>query len=107
MVTTINMLGSQCMGSILVSAYPSKDTDIIRSELLYTELETSLRVKLDNVESDYPDFDEYLYNLGNLEHNPYELISFCRLNMKILHIDKWTTKSKIFSTGNINFLYVK
>lgn len=27
----------------------------------------------DNIESDYPGYDEYQYNLAEINHNPYEL----------------------------------
>ncbi len=32
--------------------------------------------KVDNIESYYPNYDEYRYNVAGIGHNPYELISY-------------------------------
>ena len=52
------------------------DQDINQAELTYTEWETDLQMEIDRVESDRPAYDEYRYNLGAIEHNPYVLMGY-------------------------------
>lgn len=42
----------------------------------YTEWETDLQMEIDRVESDRPGYDEYRYNLGAIEHDPYVLMGY-------------------------------
>ena len=43
---------------------------------LFTEKEMELQNKIDRIETDYPGYDEYDYNLGAIGHDPYTLISY-------------------------------
>ena len=47
-----------------------------RAELTYTEWETDLQMEIGPVESDRPGYDEYRYNLGAIEHDPYVLMGY-------------------------------
>lgn len=62
--------------SILGTSYGSEDTDIHGAEDEYTQLEKELQERIDNIESDYPGYDEYRYELDEIGHNPYELTSY-------------------------------
>jgi cell wall-associated NlpC family hydrolase len=42
----------------------------------YTALETALRQRIANIESEYPGYDEYRYSLDELGHDPFELASY-------------------------------
>lgn len=65
------------MGSAVTAAcYLAEDTEISRSELRYTELETDLQLDIAHTERDHPGYDEYRYNIGEIGHNPYELIGY-------------------------------
>lgn len=65
------------MGSAVTAAcYLAEDTEINRSELRYTELETDLQLDIAHTERDHPGYDEYRYNIGEIGHNPYELIGY-------------------------------
>ena len=48
---------------------------MLGAEAQYCEMEAELQDKLDNFESDYPGYDEYNYDLDDIEHDPYVLIS--------------------------------
>ena len=39
-------------------------------------MEEDLQDTIDNIEDDYPDYDEYQYELDNIGHNPYQLAAF-------------------------------
>ena len=74
---------SMCMsmlsgGGVFVGAvtYVADYEDIDDASILYTRLETDLQVYLRNIESNHPGFDEYRYDVGEINHNPFELIAF-------------------------------
>ncbi len=63
--------------STYISAtYLANEQDICNSDLYYTELETDLQIGIDNTETNYPGYDEYRYNIGEISHNPYVLMGY-------------------------------
>lgn len=62
--------------SILGTSYGSEDTDIRGANEDYTALENQLQHRIDNIESEYPGYDEYRYELDEIVHGPYELTSY-------------------------------
>lgn len=65
-------------GSTQVSGqvfYTAEDKDIKKVEEAYCKMEKQLQKKIDNIESQYPGYDEYRYNLDGIEHDPWELAS--------------------------------
>jgi Membrane proteins related to metalloendopeptidases len=64
------------LGSVFASSYLAEDADIDNAELIYTEWETDLQMQINRVESDYPGYDEYRYDVADIGHNPYELMAF-------------------------------
>ena len=62
--------------SIMVSSYFAEDEDIYAAEDYYVSLEQDLQSRINRIESDYPDYDEYNYSMAQVGHNPYELISY-------------------------------
>lgn len=67
---------SGIQSAVISTCYVADDTEINRSELKYTELETDLQIKISRTEDDYPGYDEYRYNIGEIGHNPYELMGY-------------------------------
>ena len=59
---------------IAASTYPSQDTDMLGAEAQYCEMEAELQRYLDTYESTH-DYDEYHFDLDDIEHDPYVLIS--------------------------------
>lgn len=62
--------------SILGTSYGSEDTDIRGANEDYTALENQLQRRIDNIENEYPGYDEYRYELDEIIHGPYELTSY-------------------------------
>ena len=62
--------------SLMVSSYFAEDEDIYAAEEYYVSLEQDLQARINRIESDYPRYDEYQYNMAKVGHNPYELISY-------------------------------
>lgn len=61
--------------AVIASSYLSEDSDMLGAEAQYSQMEADLQHKLDNYESLYPGYDEYHYDLDEIEHDPYVLIS--------------------------------
>lgn len=67
---------SGIQSSYISASYMANEQEIEQSELYYTELETDLQIDIDKTEENYPGFDEYRYNIGEIGHNPYELMGY-------------------------------
>ena len=66
----------QGTGSTFVgTTYPSKDADMKGAEEDYMELEKELDKQIRQMESTHPGYDEYRYQLDEIGHDPYQLIS--------------------------------
>lgn len=74
--------GISAVGS---TTYPSADSDMRDAEAAYCGMETELEEYLDDYERNH-DYDEYHYELDEIEHDPYVLISA----ITALHGDAWT-----------------
>ena len=55
--------------------YLSEDADMLAAEAAYCELEQELQYELDHYEALHPGYDEYRFDLDEIEHDPYVLIS--------------------------------
>ncbi|MBQ8030027.1 MAG: C40 family peptidase [Butyrivibrio sp.] len=63
------------------TSYTATDEDILGTEADYKDLEEGLQYDIDNIETDYPDYDEYNYYLDEIGHNPYQLAAI----LTVLH----------------------
>lgn len=70
-VTSCTAMLSGISSSVISTCYMSDEEHIDDSELLYTELETDLQKDVDDTEQNYPGFDEYRYNIGEISHRGY------------------------------------
>ncbi len=78
-MTSVSSCGAILMDTqslVLASSYMSKPKEIDAADLQMTQLELDLQKEIDAIETDYPDYDEYSYNLGEIGHNPFTLISY-------------------------------
>lgn len=74
--------GASALGG---SSYAVEDTSMQDAEAQYCALEAELQNYLDTYESTH-DYDEYHYDLDDIEHDPYVLISA----ISALHGGEWT-----------------
>ena len=58
-------------------------------------------MEIDRVESDRPGYDEYQYNLGAIEHDPYVLMGYLTSAYQGLLTMKWKACCGSFSRNNI------
>ena len=64
------------VSSIVGTSYTAEDEAIRQVEADYKELERGLREEIADIETDYPDYDEYQYHLDEIGHDPFALASY-------------------------------
>jgi hypothetical protein len=84
-MASMTTIGNGLVGAVGASTYPSEDTDMLAAEAAYSGMEADLQDELDHYESTH-DYDEYHYDLDEIEHDPYTLISI----LSALHEGAWT-----------------
>lgn len=85
----------QSGSAIMESTYLSSDEDIKAADEAYKKLEAQLQSQVDNIESEYPGYDEYQYQVDEISHEPYSLISYLTAkygNFKIADIESVLTE---------------
>lgn len=71
--TSGGLLMSSLGHSTIESSFTADDDQILAVEADYKAKEQELQRKVENIESEYPGYDEYRYHLAEINHNPYEL----------------------------------
>ena len=84
-VSSLAPLGSGVGGGIGATTYAARDEDILAAEAAYCDMEAELQAYLDSYESNHS-YDEYHFDLDEIEHDPYVLISI----LSVLHEGEWT-----------------
>ena len=84
-VSSCSVIVQSGVSSLGASSYSTTDADMQAAEAQYCALEAELQDYLDNYERTH-DYDEYHYDLDDIEHDPYVLISA----ISALHDGEWT-----------------
>ena len=74
-ISSCSMMAGSGVGGVFTSSYLSEDADMLAAENAYLAMEAELQNELDNYESLHPGYDEYNFNLDDIKHDPYVLIS--------------------------------
>ena len=74
-ISSCSMMAGSGVGGVFTSSYLSEDTDMLAAEAADCELEQELQHELDHYEALHPGYDEYRFDLDEIEHDPYVLIS--------------------------------
>lgn len=83
-VSSCSVMFEGATSAIASSTYPSSDGAMMAAEQRYSELEQELSDTISNYESTH-NYDEYIYELDDIEHDPYVLISA----LTALHQGAW------------------
>lgn len=75
-VSSCGAVFANMQSTILSAAYQSKPKEMDATDLQFTRLELNLRTEIDNIERNYRGYDEYVYHLGNIGHNPFTLVNY-------------------------------
>lgn len=68
--------------SVLGTSFTAEDEDIIGANDDYRALEEELQRQIDRIETDHPGYDEYRYQLDEINHNPYELTAYLTVSFE-------------------------
>lgn len=74
-ISSCSMTAGSGVSSVFSSSYLSEDADMLAAESAYCAMEAELQTRLDNYAVENPGYDEYRYELDDIEHDPYVLIS--------------------------------
>ena len=83
--SSLVMLGNSSAGAVGATTYPSEDGEILAAEAAYSGMEAELQNYLDTYTATHS-YDEYHFDLDEIEHDPYVLISI----LCVLHEGEWT-----------------
>ena len=61
---------------IATTTYPVANQDITDSTAQWKELEMLLEQRIENIETEFPNYDEYRFDIDPMEHDPFELMSY-------------------------------
>ncbi|MBP5718414.1 MAG: peptidoglycan DD-metalloendopeptidase family protein, partial [Abditibacteriota bacterium] len=75
-LTSCMAMVSGIQSSYISVSYMADEDDICESDLYYSEMETDLQIDINDTEANHPGYDEYRYNIGEIGHSPYELLSY-------------------------------
>ena len=84
-ISSCSMMFESVGSGVAGSTYPSRDEDMLGAEAAYAQMEAELQDYLDNYEATH-DYDEYHFDLDEIVHDPYVLISI----LTAYHEGEWT-----------------
>ncbi len=76
MASSVAMVFQGAISNVVSTSYTSEDEELVAINDNYTVLESSLQIQINNIENDYPDYDEYRYDLDSIAHDPHQLASY-------------------------------
>lgn len=86
MVSCGGVAGGGMGGTAELGAYRAEVDEILAAEAAYCQMEADLQTQLDNYQEDHPEYDEYNFELDEIGHDPYVLISM----VSSIHDGPWT-----------------
>ena len=98
-ISSCSMMSQSIGSAVSGSSYPSKDEDMLGAEAAYADKEAELQDYLDSYESTH-DYDEYHFDLDEIKHDPYVLISI----LTAYHEGEWTLSEV---QGTLTMLFEK
>lgn len=63
-------------GAVVATSFTADDDDIIGANDDYKALEAELQREVDAIETTHPGYDEYIYFLDEIGHDPYQLAAY-------------------------------
>ncbi len=85
-LSSCSVLAEGLLSALGSTTYPSRDTDMLGAEAAYSGLEAALKNELDHYATLHPGHDQYIFDLDEIGHDPYVLISL----LTAYHRGGWT-----------------
>ena len=74
-LSSCSVLFESTISTLASTSYPSRDEDMLGAEAAYAAKESDLQYEVDHYETVHPGYDEYRYELDDIKHDPYVLVS--------------------------------
>lgn len=94
-VSSCGAMFSNSVSTTMAGSYISVPAELDAVDSSFTEKEMNLQEQIDSIESDYPGYDEYSYNIGAIGHNPFTLINY--LSAKYMEFTASAVESEVQS----------
>lgn len=75
-VTSCSLMVGEAVLLAISGSYLSEPEEIEEAELSFMRMEMELENEINDVETDYPDYDEYRYDIGPIGHDPFVLVGY-------------------------------
>ena len=98
-MSSVVTIGNGVVGAIGASTYAAEDADLRGAEAAYCALEDELQDYLDSYKRTH-DYDEYHFELDDIEHDPYVLLSI----ISAMQVGAWTVDEV---QGTLQMLFEK
>ena len=99
---TMGTMISQTGGAVVESTYLSSDEDIYAVDEAYSAKEAALQSQVNRIETTYPGYDEYRYQVDEITHDSYALISYFYSKIwRFLRRLMYRERFKIYLTNSI------
>jgi len=85
LITSCSVMVQSAASAVAATTYPAEDVDMLSAEAQYSAKEDELRTYLGTYEVTHS-YNEYRYDLDDIEHDPYVLIS----TITAIHGGEWT-----------------
>ncbi len=76
MLSTMSTMFQGAINQTVATSYASENDELVSVDDDFTELETALENRIDNIESEYSGYDEYRYDLDSITHDPHQLAAY-------------------------------
>ncbi len=91
-LTMCSSMGGSSSSILIGTTYLATDEDIYAAEALYCSLESGIQTQIDNMETSHPGYDEYRYQIDEITHDPYALISYLTVKYGEFTVDQVTSE---------------
>ncbi|MFI3214322.1 MAG: CHAP domain-containing protein [Eubacteriales bacterium] len=74
--TSCTVLLQGVITGVVSTSYTSENEELIATNDAYKSMEQELQNEINQIETKYPNFDEYRYDLDAIAHDPHQLVSY-------------------------------
>ena len=83
--STFSGMVAETEGALMETTYLAEDQAIWDAEALYAGWEAELQRQIEQIRAEHPGYDEYRFQIDEISHNPYQLISYLTLKCGAFH----------------------
>ncbi len=97
MAGSVTSLTTEAASILSAATYNSSPQMIDQADLDFSYMELMLREQIDEIEDEYPDYDEYTYTLGSIGHDPFTLINYLHAEFGTIDSDAMACLNDLFN----------